>query len=221
MEEESASRKRKKLINDNIVRTFDERAKKQCKTSRVQEACCCNKHHGYLCFIHQSSEAECCLHPSREMSLKQQHLNGPFPKSFTRRIQCTTCGRRSHHFEVCPKKDIVCYHCEQYGHYSNRCPMKKLDPSELGFLLFKRQVEDETLSEAMSYCSIDGSHASLENESQPFGHMSRSGQQNSQCMTLFTSPAFLSIMQLSYRFVEAQTPLLREFVINVDKRDNM
>ena len=53
--------------------------------------------------------------------------------------------------------------------------MKKLDPSELGLLLFKRQVEDETLSEAMSHCSLEGSHAIPEHEdnSQTFGQLLR------------------------------------------------
>ena len=82
----------------------------------------------------------------------------------------------------------------------------------MGLLLFKRQVEDETLSEAMSHCSLDGSYASPENEnnSQISRQMSRSGQQNKQCMTLFTSPTFLPIMQLSYVSAEAQeTPAKR------------
>jgi hypothetical protein len=34
--------------------------------------------------------------------------------------------------------------------------MKKLTPSELGIWLFKSQVEDDTLSEAMSHCSLNG-----------------------------------------------------------------
>ena len=73
-------------------------------------------------------------------------------------------------------------------------------------------------SEAMSHCSLDGSHANpeSENDSQP---LSRLGQQNNQCMTLFTSPAFLSIMQLSYGSAKAQvTPAKR--IISTPARKN-
>jgi hypothetical protein len=49
--------------------------------------------------------------------------------------------------------------------------MKKFTPSELGTWLFQRQVEDDTPSQAMSYCSLDGSHTDLElkKASQPVG----------------------------------------------------
>jgi hypothetical protein len=40
--------------------------------------------------------------------------------------------------------------------------MKKFTPSELGNWLFKRQVEDDTLSQAMCHCSLDGSPTDLE-----------------------------------------------------------
>jgi predicted hydrolase (HD superfamily) len=40
--------------------------------------------------------------------------------------------------------------------------MKKFTPSELGNWLFKRQVEDDTLSQVMSHCSLDGSPTDLE-----------------------------------------------------------
>jgi hypothetical protein len=53
--------------------------------------------------------------------------------------------------------------------------MKKFTPSELVNWLFKRQVEDDTLSQVMSRCSLDGSPTGLELEkaSQPVGHISR------------------------------------------------
>ena len=187
--------------------------RQQCKTARVEEACYCCKRRGHPCLLpNQSSGEERCLQPSKGMSYNQQHSSGPFSKPLPGRIQCTTCGRHGHHFEVCPKRDIMCYHCEQHGHYANKCPIKKLDPLELGLLLFKRQVEDETLSEAMSHCSLDGSYASPgnENNSQPSGQMPGSGQQNNQCMTLFNSLAFLSIMQLPHESAETQaTPAKR------------
>jgi hypothetical protein len=49
--------------------------------------------------------------------------------------------------------------------------MKKFTPLELGNWLFKRQVEDDTLSQAMSRCSLDGSPTDLElgKASQPVG----------------------------------------------------
>jgi hypothetical protein len=49
--------------------------------------------------------------------------------------------------------------------------MKKFTPSELGNWLFKRQVKDDTLGQAMSRCSIDGSPIDLElgKASQPDG----------------------------------------------------
>jgi hypothetical protein len=40
--------------------------------------------------------------------------------------------------------------------------MKKFAPSKLGTWLFKRQVEDDTPSQAMSRCSLDGSPIDLE-----------------------------------------------------------
>jgi hypothetical protein len=92
-------------------------------------------------------------------------------------IQCTTCGKkRGHHFEVCLKCYTYCTHCEHYGNDSRNCPTKKFNPSELGNWLFKRQVVDDTLSQAMSHCSLDGSpiDLELENASQPVGLVSGS-----------------------------------------------
>jgi hypothetical protein len=42
--------------------------------------------------------------------------------------------------------------------------MKNLTPSELGIWLLKRQVGDDTSSQAMSRCSLDGSPTNLELE---------------------------------------------------------
>jgi hypothetical protein len=42
--------------------------------------------------------------------------------------------------------------------------MKKLTPSELENWLFKRQIEDDTLSQAMSHCSLNESPRDLEYE---------------------------------------------------------
>jgi hypothetical protein len=56
--------------------------------------------------------------------------------------------------------------------------MKKFTPLELGNWLFKRQVEDGTLSQAMSRCSLDGSPTDLElgEASQLVGQISESSQ---------------------------------------------
>jgi hypothetical protein len=40
--------------------------------------------------------------------------------------------------------------------------MKKFTPSELGNWLFMRQVIYDTLSQAVSHCSLDGSPTNLE-----------------------------------------------------------
>jgi hypothetical protein len=93
------------------------------------------------------------------------------PPSLIGGIQCTTCGKKGHHFEVCLKRYTYYTHCEHYGHNSRNCPMKKFTPSELENWLFKRQVEDDTLSQVMSHCSLDGSPIDLEirKASQPVG----------------------------------------------------
>jgi predicted hydrolase (HD superfamily) len=54
--------------------------------------------------------------------------------------------------------------------------MKKFTPSELGNWLFKRQVKEDTLSQVMSHCSLDGSPTDLELEksSQPVGQITGS-----------------------------------------------
>jgi hypothetical protein len=56
--------------------------------------------------------------------------------------------------------------------------MKKFTPLELGNWLFKRQVEDDTLSQAMSHCSLDGSPTDPERRkaSQPVGQISGSSR---------------------------------------------
>jgi hypothetical protein len=88
---------------------------------------------------------------------------GFVPPSLIGGIQCTTCGRKKgRNFEVCLKRYTYCTHCEHYGHNSRNCPMKKFTLSELRNWLFKRQVEDDTLSQAMSHCSLDGSPTDLE-----------------------------------------------------------
>jgi hypothetical protein len=54
--------------------------------------------------------------------------------------------------------------------------MKKLTPSELEIWLFKRQVEDDTLSQAMSHCPQNGSptDTELRKTSQPVEQISES-----------------------------------------------
>jgi hypothetical protein len=56
--------------------------------------------------------------------------------------------------------------------------MKKFTLSELGNWLFERQVENDTLSQAMSHCSLIGSPTGLELEkaSQPVGQISGSSR---------------------------------------------
>jgi hypothetical protein len=77
--------------------------------------------------------------------------------------------------------------------------MKKFTPSELGNWLFKRQVEDDTLSQAVSHCSLDGSHTDLElgKASQPVGQISGSSQRHNQYMNSFDSSIFISAMRKS------------------------
>jgi hypothetical protein len=77
--------------------------------------------------------------------------------------------------------------------------MKKLTPSELGIWLLKRLVEDDTLSQAMSRCSLNGSPRNLElrKASQPVEHTLESSWQSNQCMNPFYSSIFLSAMRKS------------------------
>jgi hypothetical protein len=58
--------------------------------------------------------------------------------------------------------------------------MKKLTPSELGIWLLKRLVEDDTLSQAMSRCSLNGFPRNLElrKASQPVEHTLESSWQS-------------------------------------------
>jgi hypothetical protein len=115
-------------------------------------------------------------------------------------IQCTTCGNKKiHHFEVCLKRYIYCTHCEHDGHNSRNCPMKKFTLSEFGNWLFKRQVKDDTLSQAISRCSLDGSPTNLElrKASHLVGHISRSSRRCNQYMNPFDSSIFLSVTRKS------------------------
>jgi hypothetical protein len=98
--------------------------------------------------------------------------------SFARRplsgwIPCTICGQKGHRFEVSLKRHILCNRSEHYGHYLGKCPMKKLTPSERGMWLFKRQVIDNTLNQAMGRCSLNGlpTNPRPGNNSQPFVQM--------------------------------------------------
>jgi hypothetical protein len=131
-----------------------------------------------------------------EISHDYMDFFGFVPPSLIGGIQCTTCGKKGHHFEVCLKRYTYCTHCEHYGNNSRNCPMKKFTSSQLGNWLFKRQVEDDTLSQAMSYCSLDGSPIDLElrKASQPVGQMSGSSQRRNQYMNPLDSSVFLSVM---------------------------
>jgi hypothetical protein len=100
--------------------------------------------------------------PLSEMSPDYMDFFGFVPPSLIGGIQCATCGKKEHHFKVCLKRYTYCTHCKHYGHYSRDCPMKKLTPLELGNWLFKRQVKDDTLSQAMSHCSLNGSPTDIE-----------------------------------------------------------
>jgi hypothetical protein len=77
--------------------------------------------------------------------------------------------------------------------------MKKFTSSELGNWLFKRQVGDDTLSQAISHCSLDGSPTDLElgKASQPVGQILGSSQRRNPYMNPFNSSVFLSAMRKS------------------------
>jgi hypothetical protein len=77
--------------------------------------------------------------------------------------------------------------------------MKKFTSSELGNWLFKRQVKDNTLSQAMSRCSLDGSPIDLElrKASQPVGQILGSSRRRNQYMNTFDLSIFLSAMRKS------------------------
>jgi hypothetical protein len=119
------------------------------------------------------------------------------PPSLIWGIQCTTCSQKGHHFEVCLKRYTYSTHCEHYGHYSTNCLMKKLTPLDWWIWLFKKQVEDGTLSQAASHCSLNESHRDLElrEASQPVRQISESSRQNNWCMNPFYSFVFLSVMR--------------------------
>jgi hypothetical protein len=121
------------------------------------------------------------------------------PPSLIGGIQCTTCDKKGHHFEVCLKRYTYYTHCKHYGHNLRNCPMKKLTPSELGNWLFKRQVEDDTLSQDMSHCSLNESPRDLEcgKASQSVERTSESSRQSNPCMNPFYSSIFLSAMRKS------------------------
>jgi hypothetical protein len=77
--------------------------------------------------------------------------------------------------------------------------MKKFTLSKLGNLLFEKQVEDDTLSQAMSHCSLIGSPTGLELEkaSQPVGQILGSSRRRNQYMNPFDSSVFLSAIRKS------------------------
>jgi hypothetical protein len=77
--------------------------------------------------------------------------------------------------------------------------MKKFTLSEFGNWLFKRQVKDDTLSQAISRCSLDGSPTNLElrKASHLVGHISRSSRRCNQYMNPFDSSIFLSVTRKS------------------------
>jgi hypothetical protein len=146
MDERTQLRKRKNDTQGGASRTLDERTKKQLKISIAQQ-------------LDYDKQIQCLS----EISHDYMDFFGFIPPSSIGGIQCTTCGRKEgRHFEVCLKRYTYCTHCEHYGHNLRNCPMKKFTPSELENWLFKRQVKDDTLSQAMSSCSLDGSPTDLE-----------------------------------------------------------
>jgi hypothetical protein len=159
IDERTQSRKRKNDTQGDASNTLDERTMKQHKASGAQQV-------GY----------DKQIRPLSDMSHDYRDFFSFVPSSMIGGIQCTTCGQKVHHFEVCLKHYTLCVHCEHYGHYSSNCPMKNLTPSKLGIWLFKRQAKDDTLSQATSQCSLSGSPRGLELEkaSEPVGHISRS-----------------------------------------------
>jgi hypothetical protein len=180
--ERTQSRKRKNDTQGDISNMLDKWTKKQLKTFGVQQ-------------VDYDKQMRCLS----EMSQDYMDFFGFVPPSLIGGIQCTTCGQKGHHFEVCLKRYTYCTHCEHYGHYSRNCPMKKLTPSELGIWLFKRQAKDDTLSQAMSRCSLNGSPRDLElrKASQPVGQILGSSRQHNQYMNPFSLSILLSAMRKS------------------------
>jgi hypothetical protein len=153
-DERTQSRKRNNDTQGDASHMLDERTKKQLKISVAQQV-----------------EYDKQIRHLSEIRHDYMDFFGIVPPSLIGGIQCTTRGKKGHHFEVCLKRYTYCTHCEHYDRNSRNCPMKKFTPSELGNWLLKRQVKDDTLSQAMSRCSLDGSPTDLElrKASQPVG----------------------------------------------------
>jgi hypothetical protein len=144
-DERTQSRKRNNDTQGDASHMLDERTKKQLKISIARQV-----------------DYDKQIRHLSKMSHDYMDFFGFVPPSLIGGIHCTTCGKKGHHFEVCLKRYTCCTHCEHYGHNSRNCPMKKFTLSELGNWLFERQVEDDTLSQAMSQCSLIGSPTGLE-----------------------------------------------------------
>jgi uncharacterized protein YdiU (UPF0061 family) len=155
------SRKRKNDTHGDASQTLDERTEKQLKI-----------------FVAQQVDYDKQIRHLSEISHDYTDFFGFVPPSLIGGIQCSTCGKKRHHFKVCLKRYTYCTHCEHYDHNSRNCLMKKFTPSVLENWLFKRQVKDDTLSQAVCHCSLDGSPTDLElrKASQPVGQISGSSQ---------------------------------------------
>jgi hypothetical protein len=114
-DERAQSRKRKNDTQGDASNTLDEQTMKQLKISGAQQV-----------------DYDKQIQPLSEMRHDYMDFFGFVLASLIGGIQCTTCGKKGHHFEVCLKQYTYCTHCEHYGHYSRNCPLKKLTPSELG-----------------------------------------------------------------------------------------
>jgi hypothetical protein len=182
MDERTQSRKRKNDSHGDASHTLDERTKKQLKISIAQQ-------------VDYDKQIWCMSKISHDYT----DFFGFVPPSLIGGIQCTTCGKKGHHFEVCLKRYTYCTHCEHYDHNSRNRLMKKFTLLELGNWLFRRQVKDDTLSQAMSHCSIDGSPTDLELKKacQPDGQISGSSWWRNQYMNPCNSLVFVSAMRKS------------------------
>ena len=99
-EGKSMSRKRKKVTQDGASKALDKQAKKQCQTSKSQQACHCCKRRSNSGFLQSHpSDSERKQQPSSEMSHIYRNFYVYVPLPLFGRIQCTTCGQKGHHFE--------------------------------------------------------------------------------------------------------------------------
>ena len=107
--------------------------------------------------LKQPSKGDTSLDAVAKMGPRRKLPAIPMKQPLSQQI-CRRCGKNSHPRQLCPAKEVLCYHCNRKGHYSSQCLSNTVAPQTRGVHELSSQSDHSQLETPDNYLdTVEGS----------------------------------------------------------------